>query len=85
MPASTSGRRLVAEVFFSQSVPPFAEDVWGSVKQLPDRTVIRTTPTGKIYITQPAGRLFLPDWSVATTCLPTAPQLLLGIGLRAAR
>jgi hypothetical protein len=25
MPASTSGRRLVAEVFFSQSVPPSAE------------------------------------------------------------
>ena len=29
MPASTSGRRLVAEVFFSQSVPSFDENVLG--------------------------------------------------------
>jgi hypothetical protein len=38
--------------------------------QLPDATVIWTSPSGATYTTQPGSRLFFPNWDVTTADLP---------------
>jgi hypothetical protein len=42
---------------------------WADI-QLPDATVIWTSPTGKTYTTHPGSRLFFPTWNVTTADLP---------------
>lgn len=49
------------------------EDGWRD-DQLPDGTLIWTTPTGKRYTTVPGSRLFFPDWDTTTAPLPPLPQ-----------
>jgi uncharacterized protein DUF222 len=39
-------------------------------EQLPDGTVIWTTPSGATYTTQPGSRLLFPNWDVTTADLP---------------
>ena len=39
-------------------------------EQLPDGTVVWTSPSGKTYTTQPGSRLFFPAWNVTTADLP---------------
>ncbi|MDG4663920.1 HNH endonuclease signature motif containing protein [Mycobacterium sp. 236(2023)] len=39
-------------------------------RQLPDGTVIWTTPAGKTYTTVPGSRLFFPAWDTTTAALP---------------
>lgn len=43
-------------------------------EQLPDGTLIWTTPTGKRYTTVPGSRLFFPGWDTTTAPLPPLPQ-----------
>jgi hypothetical protein len=43
-------------------------------EQLPDGTVIWTSPTGKTYTTHPGSRLFFPAWDVTTADLPPPTQ-----------
>lgn len=43
-------------------------------KQLPDGTVIWTTPAGQTYITTPGSRLFFPTWNTTTAGLPPMSQ-----------
>jgi hypothetical protein len=38
--------------------------------QLPDGTIIWTSPTGKTYKTLPGGRIFFPAWNTTTAELP---------------
>ena len=38
--------------------------------QLPDATVIWTSPSGATYTTQPGSRLFFPTWNITTADLP---------------
>ena len=42
--------------------------------QLPDGTLIWTTPTGHTYTTVPGSRLFFPAWGVTTAALPPTAQ-----------
>jgi Domain of unknown function (DUF222) len=42
---------------------------WADI-QLPDATLIWTSPTGKKHPTQPGCRLFFPNWDVTTAALP---------------
>lgn len=42
---------------------------WGDV-QLPDATVIWTSPSGRKYTTKPGSRLFFPNWDTTTADLP---------------
>ena len=44
-------------------------DGWDDV-QLPDGTVIWTSPSGRTYITKPGSRLFFEAWDTTTTDLP---------------
>ena len=39
-------------------------------EQLPDGTVIWTSPSGRRYTTTPGSRLFFPTWNTATAALP---------------
>jgi hypothetical protein len=60
------------EVFFGQSLPPFAENFWNGAtgwrdRQLPDGTVEWTAPTGHTYVTYPGSKHLFP-----TLCQPTA-------------
>lgn len=43
-------------------------------RQLPDGTVIWTTPSGQTYTTTPGSRLFFPAWNTTTAELPPMPQ-----------
>ncbi|WP_197420439.1 HNH endonuclease signature motif containing protein, partial [Mycobacterium sp. NAZ190054] len=43
-------------------------------EQLPDGTVIWTTPAGKRYTTVPGSRLFFPAWDTSTAELPPMSQ-----------
>ncbi|WP_460356551.1 HNH endonuclease signature motif containing protein [Mycobacterium sp. ZZG] len=43
-------------------------------KQLPDGTVIWTTPAGQTYTTTPGSRLFFPTWNTTTAELPPMTQ-----------
>ncbi len=43
-------------------------------RQLPDGTVIWTTPAGKTYTTTPGSRLFFPTWNTTTAELPPMAQ-----------
>jgi hypothetical protein len=57
--------------YFAHSVSPFAEDVlhrrgWVADRQLPDGTVIWTSPSGKVYTTKPGGALFFPALDTST-------------------
>lgn len=45
---------------------------WQDV-QLPDGTVIWTSPTGRTYTTKPGGQLFFPTWVTTTADLPPPP------------
>jgi hypothetical protein len=42
---------------------------WADI-QLPDATVIWTSPSGATYTTQPGSRLFYPTWNITTAELP---------------
>ena len=42
--------------------------------QLPDGTVVWTTPAGQTYTTMPGSRLFFPTWNTATAELPPMAQ-----------
>jgi len=42
---------------------------WGD-QQLPDGTVVWTTPTGQMYKTLPGSRIFFPAWDTTTAKLP---------------
>jgi hypothetical protein len=61
-------------VFFSQSVPPFGENVlgWGE-KQLPDGTLILTSPAGHTYVTTPGSALLFSSLCLSTGGIP-APE-----------
>lgn len=41
-----------------------------SDKQLPDGTLIWTSPAGKRYVTHPGSRLLIPQWNTTTAALP---------------
>ena len=41
-----------------------------SDRQLPDGTLIWTSPAGKRYVTHPGSRLLIPQWNTATAQLP---------------
>ncbi|HTY28041.1 MAG TPA: DUF222 domain-containing protein [Mycobacterium sp.] len=41
-----------------------------SDRQLPDGTVVWTTPAGKKYVTVPGSRLLIPQWNTTTAALP---------------
>jgi hypothetical protein len=43
-------------------------------QQLPDGTVIWTSPTGKTYTTYPGSRIFFPGWNTTTAELPSPRQ-----------
>jgi len=43
-------------------------------EQLPDGTVIWTSPLGRTYCTRPTSRLFYPDWDTTTAPLPPATR-----------
>ncbi len=45
---------------------------WADI-QLPDGTVIWTSPSGKTYTTHPGSRIFFPTWNTTTTDLPPPP------------
>lgn len=49
-------------------------------KQLPDGTVIWTTPAGQTYTTTPGSRLFFPTWNTTTAELPPMTQPPPGAG-----
>ena len=42
-------------------------------QQLPDGTVLISTPSGHTYTTKPAAALLFPTWNTTTTALPTPP------------
>jgi hypothetical protein len=42
-------------------------------QQLPDGTVVWTSPTGKKYVTHPNSRIFFPHWDTTTADLPVQP------------
>ncbi|AKS33832.1 HNH endonuclease signature motif containing protein [Mycolicibacterium goodii] len=42
-------------------------------QQLPDGTVVWTSPTGRIYTTVPASRALFPQWDTTTAALPPPP------------
>jgi hypothetical protein len=44
-----------------------------SDRQLPDGTVVVTTPTGHTYTTKPASSLFFPGWAITTPAPPATP------------
>jgi hypothetical protein len=44
-----------------------------SETQLPDATVIWTSPTGKTYTTHPGSRIFFPHWDITTAQLDLPP------------
>jgi hypothetical protein len=61
-----------AETFFSNPVPPSRETFWNGAtgwrdRQLPDGTVVWTSPTGHTYTTYPGSLHLFP-----TLCAPTA-------------
>ncbi|TGD89289.1 HNH endonuclease [Mycolicibacterium sp. CH28] len=39
-------------------------------RQLPDGTLIWTSPTGRTYVTRPGSRLLIPQWDTTTAALP---------------
>jgi hypothetical protein len=39
-------------------------------RQLPDGTVVWTSPTGAVYVTRPAGGMYFPGWDTTTAALP---------------
>jgi hypothetical protein len=39
-------------------------------RQLPDGTVVWTSPTGAVYVTRPAGSMYFPGWDTTTAALP---------------
>ena len=43
-------------------------------RQLPDGTVVITTPSGHTYTTKPAGALLFPGWDTTTAALPPPPE-----------
>ena len=45
---------------------------WTDV-QLPDGTLIWTSPSGTKYTTKPGSRLFFPGWDTTTAALPPPP------------
>lgn len=47
---------------------------WDDV-QLPDGTVIWTSPSGREYTTRPGSRVFFPTWDTTTADLPPPPTL----------
>ncbi len=49
-------------------------DGWHDV-QLPDGTVIWTSPSGRRYTTKPGSRLFFENWDTTTADLPPPPLL----------
>lgn len=49
-------------------------------RQLPDGTVIWTTPAGQTYATTPGSRLFFPTWNTTTAELPPMTQPPPGAG-----
>lgn len=49
------------------------EHGWRDV-QLPDGTIIWTSPTGHTYTTVPGSRLWFPSWDTTTAPLPDEPQ-----------
>ncbi len=51
-------------------------------QQLPDGTVIWTSPTGKTYKTLPGSRIFFPAWSTTTAELPPLPTPAPRVGTR---
>jgi hypothetical protein len=52
-------------------------------EQLPDGTVMWTSPTGQTYTTRPGSRLVLPTLCLPTGELPSAPTLMRSPGERA--
>jgi len=44
-----------------------------SDRQLPDGTVVWTSPTGHVYTTVPASRALFPQWDTTTAALPPPP------------
>jgi hypothetical protein len=50
-------------------------DGWQDV-QLPDGTVIWTSPTGRKYTTKPGSQLFFEKWDTTTADLPPPPTLV---------
>ncbi|HEX2286832.1 MAG TPA: DUF222 domain-containing protein [Mycobacterium sp.] len=54
---------------------------WDDV-QLPDGTVIWTSPSGKTYTTQPGSKLFYPAWDTTTADLPPPPIVVPPVGDR---
>jgi Domain of unknown function (DUF222) len=48
---------------------------WNDV-QLPDGTVVWTSPAGRTYTTKPGSRLFFPNWNTTTTDLPPPPPVV---------
>lgn len=44
-------------------------------RQLPDGSVIWTSPTGRTYTTSPGSRLFFPAWDPTTAALPPVPDV----------
>ncbi len=46
---------------------------WGDI-QLPDGTLVWTSPSGKKYTTHPGSRIFFPNWDVTTAALPPPPE-----------
>jgi hypothetical protein len=44
-----------------------------SDRQLPDGTVVLTTPTGHTYTTKPASSLFFPGWAITTPAPAATP------------
>ena len=49
-------------------------DGWHDI-QLPDGTVIWTSPSGHTYITKPGSRLYFPMWDTTTSDLPPPPVI----------
>jgi hypothetical protein len=45
-----------------------------SDRQLPDGTVVWTSPTGRIYTTAPASGALFPQWDTTTAALPPPPE-----------
>ena len=48
-------------------------DGWHDI-QLPDGTVIWTSPSGRTYTTHPGSKLFFQTWDTTTANLPTTVQ-----------
>lgn len=51
-------------------------------RQLPDGSVVWTSPTGATYVTHPGSRIYFPDWDVGTSELPEAAPVGVAVGDR---